>query len=138
MFGTFRQLTLGPTAGAAGTMSRITSRFVMLIATAAVAPLVIYGVLSIGKLRQGTELSVSQGNLRIAEQVAARLKLYLDNNAQSPAVGRPGNQQAPTCRGGSRSESSRTTSSSSRSFARLRCSMPAAGSIATSSLGDAR
>ena len=63
-------------------MTRITSRFVMLIATAAVAPLIVYGILSIGKLRQGTEISVSQGNLRIAEQVAARLKLYLDNNAR--------------------------------------------------------
>ena len=63
-------------------MTRITSRFVMLIATAAVAPLVIYGVVSIGNLREGTRRSVNQGNLRLAEQVAARLRLYIDNNAR--------------------------------------------------------
>ncbi len=63
-------------------MRRITSRFVMLIATAAVAPLVIYGGVSIRNLRAGTEESVRQGNLRLAEQVATLLKLYIDNNAR--------------------------------------------------------
>jgi signal transduction histidine kinase len=63
-------------------MRRITSRFVMLIATAAVAPLVIYGIVSIRSLRAGTEESVRQGNIRIAEQVATQLKLYIDNAAR--------------------------------------------------------
>ena len=44
-------------------MKSITSRFVMLIATAAVAPLVIYGVVSMRQLRSGTEESVTKGNL---------------------------------------------------------------------------
>ena len=123
---TFRQMTLGASSASARSVRRITSRFVMLIATAAVAPLVVYGVLSIGKLRQGTELSVSQGNLRIAEQVAARLKLYLDNNARVLRSVGYGNQRHATCSAGSRSASSRTTSSSSRSSARLPSSMPAA------------
>src|SRR6185503_4590839 len=61
---------------------RITSRFVMLIATAAVAPLVIYGGLSISSLRSGTRESVNQGNVALAEQVATRVKLYMDNTAR--------------------------------------------------------
>jgi signal transduction histidine kinase len=63
-------------------MRRITSRFVMLIATAAVAPLVIYGGLSISRLRSGTRESVNQGNMRLADQVATRVKLYVDNTAR--------------------------------------------------------
>ena len=63
-------------------MRRITSRFVMLIATAAVAPLVIYGGLSIRGLRSGTRESVNQGNMRLADQVADRVKLYVDNTAR--------------------------------------------------------
>ena len=63
-------------------MRRITSRFVMLIATAAVAPLVIYGAVSIGSLREGTRNSVNQGNQRIADQAATQIKLYIDNNAR--------------------------------------------------------
>ena len=35
--------------------SKITSRFVMLVATAAVAPLVIYGLVSINSLRTGNQ-----------------------------------------------------------------------------------
>jgi signal transduction histidine kinase len=64
-------------------MRRITSRFVMLIATAAVAPLVIYGFVSIRSLRAGTEESVRQGNIRVAEQVATQLKQYIDHNART-------------------------------------------------------
>ena len=63
-------------------MRRITSRFVMLIATAAVAPLVIYGGLSISRLRSGTRESVNQGNMRLADQVGTRVKLYVDNTAR--------------------------------------------------------
>ena len=63
-------------------MKRITSRFMMLIATAAVLPLIVYGVVSMGRLRQGTETSVREGNLELAEQVASQVKLYIDNNAR--------------------------------------------------------
>jgi signal transduction histidine kinase len=54
----------------------------MLIATAAILPLIVYGVISITNLREGTRISVQQGHLEIAEQVAARVKLYIDNNAR--------------------------------------------------------
>ena len=63
-------------------MRRITSRFMMLIATAAVLPLVIYGLVSLGRLKEGTERSIREGNLEVAEQVAGQLKLYIDNNAR--------------------------------------------------------
>ena len=63
-------------------MKRITSRFMMLIATAAVLPLIVYGVVSMGRLRQGTKTSVREGNLELAEQVASQVELYIDNNAR--------------------------------------------------------
>jgi signal transduction histidine kinase len=61
-------------------MRRITSRFVLLIATAAVLPLVGYGLVSVQSLRKGTEQSVGRGNQAVAEQVAARIRLYFENN----------------------------------------------------------
>ena len=61
-------------------MKSITSRFVMLIATAAVAPLVIYGVVSVRQLRSGTEESVTKGNLGIATRAAAQINQYVQNN----------------------------------------------------------
>ncbi len=63
-------------------MNRITSRFVLLIATAAVAPLVVYGVVSVNSLRRGTYVSVREGNLRVARQVAEQVRLYLQNNVR--------------------------------------------------------
>src|SRR6476661_5961919 len=61
-------------------MKSITSRFVMLIATAAIAPLVIYGVVSMRQLRSGTEESVVKGNLGIATRAAAQINQYVENN----------------------------------------------------------
>jgi signal transduction histidine kinase len=61
---------------------RITSRFVLLIATAAIAPLVIYGAVSVNSLRNGTQVSVREGNSRVARQVAEEIRLYLQNNVR--------------------------------------------------------
>ena len=61
-------------------MKRITGRFVLLIATAAVLPLLIYGVVSVINLNRGTERSVSLGNQEVAQQIAAQIKLYFDNS----------------------------------------------------------
>jgi signal transduction histidine kinase len=61
-------------------MNRITSRFVLLIATAAVAPLVVYGGVSVSSLRNGTRESVTDGNLKVAAQVAAEIDLYMRDN----------------------------------------------------------
>jgi signal transduction histidine kinase len=58
----------------------ITSRFVLLIATAAVLPLFIYGLVSVESLRRGTEQSVTRGNKEVAQQIAMRISQYFDNN----------------------------------------------------------
>ena len=62
------------------TMRRITGRFVLLIATAAVLPLLLYGLISVSKLTDGTEQSVGRGNQAVAQQIAAQIKLYFDNS----------------------------------------------------------
>jgi hypothetical protein len=61
-------------------VKRITGRFVLLIATAAVLPLVVYGLISVSSLRSGTEQSVGKGNQAVAQQVAAYVRQYFDNN----------------------------------------------------------
>jgi signal transduction histidine kinase len=61
-------------------VKRITSRFVLLIATAAVLPLVVYGLVSVSSLRRGTDASVGQGNQAVARQIAARIQEYFRNN----------------------------------------------------------
>ena len=61
-------------------MKRITGRFVLLIATAAVLPLLLYGLISVTKLTDGTEQSVRNGNQAVAQQIAAQIKLYFDNS----------------------------------------------------------
>ena len=61
-------------------MKSITSRFVMLIATAAVAPLLTYGVVSVLRLWSGTQESATTGNSRVATQVADQIREYVINN----------------------------------------------------------
>jgi signal transduction histidine kinase len=63
-------------------LNRITSRFVLLIATAAVLPLVVYGAVSVNSLRSGTTGSVIDGNRKVAEQVAAQVDLYIRSNTR--------------------------------------------------------
>jgi signal transduction histidine kinase len=63
-------------------MKRITARFVLLIATAAVLPLLLYGVVSINSLRDGTDAEVRQGNIRVAEQVAEQVAMFMQNNTR--------------------------------------------------------
>ena len=63
-------------------MRRITSRFVLLIATAAILPLIVYGAVSITSLRTGTTESVIDGNKKVAKQVAAQVALYMRSNTR--------------------------------------------------------
>ena len=63
-------------------MRRITSRFVLLIATAAVLPLLLYGVVSVTSLRRGTYESVRQGNLNVANQAAEQVRMYMQHNTR--------------------------------------------------------
>jgi hypothetical protein len=63
-------------------LRRITSRFVLLIATAAVLPLVVYGYVSIDSLRTGTRGSVLDGNQKVARQVAEQVSMYMRHNTR--------------------------------------------------------
>ena len=63
-------------------MRRITSRFVLLIATAAILPLIVYGAISIGSLRRGTTESVTDGNKKVAKQVAEQVAQYMRSNTR--------------------------------------------------------
>jgi signal transduction histidine kinase len=63
-------------------VNRITSRFVLLIATAAVLPLVVYGLISINSLRNGTRTSVQEGNLKVATQIAEQISMYMRHNTR--------------------------------------------------------
>ena len=63
-------------------MKRITSRFVLLIATAAVLPLVVYGFVSIDSLRTGTRTSIREGNLKVAAQVGEQVGMYMRHNTR--------------------------------------------------------
>jgi signal transduction histidine kinase len=61
---------------------RITTRFVLLIATAAVLPLMVYGAVSIQSLRTGTYTSVLDGNAKVAKQVAEQVAKYMEYNTR--------------------------------------------------------
>lgn len=61
-------------------MTGIRARFALFIGAAAVAPLLIYGVLSVRSLRTATEQSVAAGNQAVARQVAAQFHDYFENN----------------------------------------------------------
>ena len=63
-------------------MRRLTTRFVLLIASAAIAPLVLYGLVSILRLQAGTRETVTRGNIELATQVAERIGLYVSNNTR--------------------------------------------------------
>jgi signal transduction histidine kinase len=73
---------MGAGAGRNGAVTGIRARFAMLVATAAVAPLLIYGVVSVSSLRSATEQSVATGNSAVARQVALRIQQYFDNNGR--------------------------------------------------------
>ena len=61
---------------------KITARFVVAVVTAAVAPLLIYGLVSIYSLRTGNETSVTEGNLNVARRVAQQIEQYMDGNVK--------------------------------------------------------
>jgi signal transduction histidine kinase len=58
-------------------VKRITTRFAVLLAAAAVVPLVAYGILSIVSLTRGAQQAVIAGNLNVARQVTEQIDLYI-------------------------------------------------------------
>ena len=58
-------------------MTKISTRFALLLAAAAVVPLLGYGAVSVYSLRTGAQQAVILGNLNVARQVAEQIELYV-------------------------------------------------------------
>jgi two-component system, NtrC family, sensor kinase len=58
-------------------LKQITTRFALLMAAAAVMPLLAYGAISMYSLRTGAQETVVQGNLNVARQVSEQINLYV-------------------------------------------------------------
>src|ERR1051325_319038 len=64
------------------TIRRISTRFALLLALAAVVPLVAYGVVSILSLQRGTRQEVIQGNQNVATRAAEDIRRYVTTSAE--------------------------------------------------------
>ena len=60
----------------------IATRFALLLASAAVAPLLVYGFVSLLSLQRGTRDSVITGNENVATRAAEEIRRYVTTNAQ--------------------------------------------------------
>jgi signal transduction histidine kinase len=58
---------------------RISTRFALMLAAAAIVPLLAYGAISLWSVRSGAETAVVQGNLNVAARVAEEIELYVTN-----------------------------------------------------------
>ena len=63
-------------------MRSISSRIVLLIAGAAIAPLLVYGGVSLSSLRRATQQSVASANLAVAREISERIAQYFDNTGR--------------------------------------------------------
>ena len=63
-------------------MKSISRSIAMLVATAALLPLLIYGLVSLRTLRTGTEQSVVAGNVAVATRAAEQIELYIADSLQ--------------------------------------------------------
>jgi signal transduction histidine kinase len=60
-------------------VKKIATRFALMMAAAAVVPLLAYGAVSILSLRSGTQRTVIQGNQDVARRVGEQIELYIAN-----------------------------------------------------------
>src|SRR5512146_2114110 len=60
----------------------ISTRFALLLAAAAVLPLLVYGAVSIMTLQRGTRDTVISGNLNVATRAADEIRRYVSTNAE--------------------------------------------------------
>jgi two-component system, NtrC family, sensor kinase len=63
-------------------MNRISRRFALMMAAAAVVPLLAYGAVSIVSVRSGAEQAVRQGNQDVARRVGDLIEAYVSNNVR--------------------------------------------------------
>ena len=63
-------------------MTKISTRFALLMAAAAVLPLLGYGALSIVSLRTGAQQAVTEGNLNVARRAAEQIELYVTSSVK--------------------------------------------------------
>ena len=63
-------------------MKKISTRFALLMAAAAVMPLLAYGAVSMYSLRSGAQEAVVQGNLNVARQVSEQIDLYVTGSVK--------------------------------------------------------
>jgi len=59
----------------------LATRFALLLAAAAVVPLIAYGAISILSLQRGTRDSVTTGNINVATRAATEISRYVSSNA---------------------------------------------------------
>ena len=64
------------------TIRRLAVRFALLLAVAAVLPLIAYGVVSILSLQRGTRQSIVAGNQNVAVRAAEEIRRYVVSNAE--------------------------------------------------------
>src|SRR5437870_11663263 len=64
------------------TLRRIAVRFALLLALAAIVPLIAYGVVSLYSLQRGTRESVTAGNRNVATRAAEEIRRYIVTNAE--------------------------------------------------------
>ena len=69
-------------AAAGGAMRRITSRFVLLIATAAVLPLVVYGSSRSARCAAAPRPRCATATRKVAKQVAEQIRMYMQHNTR--------------------------------------------------------
>lgn len=63
-------------------MKKITTRFALMLAAAAVFPLLAYGAISIYSLQRGTRTTVVEGNLNVARRAAEQIELYVTSSVK--------------------------------------------------------
>src|SRR3954466_7727486 len=64
------------------TIKRIAVRFALLVAVAALLPLIAYGAISLLSLQRGTRESVITGNQNVATRAAEEIRRYVSTNAE--------------------------------------------------------
>ena len=91
----------------------IATRFAMILAIAAMLPLVAYGVWSLFTLQRGTRDSVVTGNLNVATRAAEEIRRYIVGERRDPqgACRRPAEHRPPAVAAGSHPQELRRCSS---------------------------